>query len=503
MQASELSYWLQDRAELSGSVEVTRGNQSLIASHATYNDERQSVSVDDGVLLREPGLLIEGRTAEMQIDTGAARVTDGGFVMLKHDLRGNGELLERSESGDFRVSDGSFTRCEPGNEEWKITSSSVQVDDNAKFGTARNAVLRVQGVPIFYTPYIRFPVTNERMSGWLFPDVGRSQTNGTDIAVPYYLNLAPNYDATVMVRSIAKRGVGIEGTARHLSRFGTADIGGSFLPEDNIYNGRLSRHDFDAAGLPGPFEPADRWLFTAQQLGYYGDLRTRIDSTKVSDFNYFRDFGSNLATSSQVEVQQFGEVVYARDGWTTGAWVQDFQRLDLDVIEPYRRLPELDLSYQSQLQGPISWSVDSSWASFRAFERASSSASIASTATGSTSSPASECRSIGAPRTRIWSAATAIRDTSSLTFQMGPTINQSGRSGSGPWTAVCSSSATSICSARRAFRHSSRGSTTSTSSIAISTSCRSSMSAISASRSTNCSARTDSPASIGSAMRTK
>ncbi len=364
VQASELQYWLQDRAELRGSVEVTRGNQSLIASNATFDDARRVVSVDDGVLLREPGLLIEGRAAEFKIDTGEAWVRDGEFVLHENGLRGGGQLLERTASGDLLVSGGSFTRCEPGNDSWRVTSSSVRVDDNAKFGTARNAALRIHGVPVFYTPYIRFPVTDERMSGWLFPDVGLSDTNGTDIAVPYYLNLAPNYDATLTARSIAERGVGVDGTARHVSKFGSAEVGGSYLPEDDIYNGQVSRDDFEELGLPGPFEPADRWLFIAEQLGYYGDVRTRIDSTKVSDLDYFRDFGSNLATASQIEVQQFGEVVYARDGWSTSAWVQDFQRLDVDVIEPYRRLPELDLSYQSQMQGPMSWSVDSSWASF-------------------------------------------------------------------------------------------------------------------------------------------
>jgi LPS-assembly protein len=364
VQASELQYWLQDRAELRGSVEVTRGNQSLIASHATFDDARRAVTVDDGMLLREPGLLVEGRTAEFMVDTGAARVTDGAFVLHESGLRGSGELLELSDAGDFRVSSGSFTRCEPGNNEWRITTSSVEVEEGAKFGTARHAMLKVHGVPIFYTPYIRFPVTDERMTGWLFPDVGLSDTNGTDVAVPYYLNLAPNYDATLTPRSIAERGTGIEGIARYLSPYANAEVGGSYLPEDNIYDGHRSRDEFEELGLPGEFDPADRWLFTAKQGGYYGDLRTRIDSTKVSDINYFRDFGSNLATSSQVEVQQFGEVVYARDGWSTGLWVQDFQRLDVDVIEPYRRVPEFDFSYQSQLHGPFSWSVDSSWASF-------------------------------------------------------------------------------------------------------------------------------------------
>ena len=365
VQAGQLQYWLEDRAEFTDSVRLTRGNQSLIASSGTFHEAEQKVTVDGGITLREPGMLVEGRSGALMVNTGAASVSDAEFVLQPSQLRGSARTLDRDANGDIRVSRGSFTRCEPGNNNWQVTGSSVRIDEGAKFGSARNALLKVQGVPIFYAPYFRFPVTDERMSGWLFPDVGYGDSNGTDIAVPYYLNLAPNYDATLTPRYVSARGVGISGNLRQLSRYGRAEVGGSFLSKDDEYNGEYSRVDFDNLGLPGPFDPADRWIVTTSQRGNYGDFRTLIDAAKVSDIDYLRDLATGgLATSSVVQLQQFGEVKYGRGGLSARVWAQDFQRLDVTVLEPYRRLPEVNLNYQTQLLGPIYGSIDSSWASF-------------------------------------------------------------------------------------------------------------------------------------------
>ena len=57
--------------------------------------------------------------------------------------------------------------------------------------------MRFKDVPIFYTPYISFPVGDERKSGLLFPSFSHSGSNGYELDVPYYFNLAPNYDLTV------------------------------------------------------------------------------------------------------------------------------------------------------------------------------------------------------------------------------------------------------------------------------------------------------------------
>ncbi len=354
VQAEQLQYWLKDRAELTGGVQVTRGNQSLIASNATYHEPQRMVSVADGVMLREPGMLIVGETGEFYVDTGAASVTDSTFVLQPNELRGTATVLNRNDTGDLHVTRGSFTRCEPGNKEWRVTSSAVQIDDGAKFGTARNAVLRVYDVPIFYTPYLRFPVTDERMSGWLFPDIGFGQNNGTDIAVPYYLNLAPNYDATLIPRYISDRGTDLEGEFRQISRYGKMDFGGAYMPKDNEYNGKYSRTDFDSPRSTGSVRSDGSLALHGPPASAFRRVSRRASTARKSATTTI--FAISAVASRRPAKYSCSNT--ARCPTPTAAcrprvWVQDFQRLDVAVTEPYRRLPEIDLNYATHLVGPV------------------------------------------------------------------------------------------------------------------------------------------------------
>jgi LPS-assembly protein len=362
--ADGLQYWLGDRAELHGGVTVTRGNQSLRMTDATFNASSRTVQTEDGVLLREPGLLVFGAEGEVALGTGAATVTNAQFELQHKHLRGTARMLERTDVGDLIARRAEITRCEPGNGNWMLGGREVRIDNGAKFGTARDAVLRVRSVPVLWTPFIRFPVTDERMTGWLFPEFGYSNKDGTDIAAPYYLNLAPNYDATVTPRYISDRGAGVEGDFNHLSRYGRSELGGAYLPHDDIYNGEYSRDEFDSLGLPGNFDPADRWLILARQSAKFGNFSTLVDYTHVSDLDYFRDLGTNLSVASQVDLMQFGQLRYKRGNASLRLWAQDLQPLDDNGLKPYRRLPAADFTYSANPAGPLTWSLATSWADF-------------------------------------------------------------------------------------------------------------------------------------------
>ena len=90
-----------------------------------------------------------------------------------------------------------------------------------------NATIEMEGVPIFYTPWLTFPIDDRRKSGFLFPEVGKDSNGGADIALPYYFNLAPNYDATLTPRYIADRGLLTELELRYLGHnTGYWELGG-------------------------------------------------------------------------------------------------------------------------------------------------------------------------------------------------------------------------------------------------------------------------------------
>ncbi|MFU8816965.1 MAG: LPS-assembly protein LptD, partial [Pseudomonadales bacterium] len=245
---------------------------------------------------------------------------------------------------------------------------SLVVQNGDVFGTARHAVLRVRGVPVFYAPYIRFPVTDERQSGWLFPNLSYRERDGFDISLPYYFNLAPNYDATLSPRQVGDRGAGVEGSFRYLSRWQQSSFRGALLYQDDLYDGELSRGDFEQlrnlGQVTGEFEPANRWLYGMRHAGRLGGFSTLIDYTAVSDRDYFRDLGNQFGAASEIALERRGEIRYAAPGLAVRLWAQRFQRLDEGRIDPYQRLPQLDASYQTNLLGPLQWSLAGAFANF-------------------------------------------------------------------------------------------------------------------------------------------
>jgi LPS-assembly protein len=361
-------YQVDGDVELNGHVRIEQGNRRLAADRVVLNQTTRDGVASGAVQVREPGVAIYGERATIDMNTRASKLDQVQFVMLDADLRGQASSMTQDQAGTLSMERGTFTRCEPGNNNWRIGARSVLVEEGEVFGTARHAVLRMKGVPVFYTPYIRFPVTDDRQSGWLFPNLAYSNDDGADVSVPYYLNLAPNYDATLMPRYIEKRGFGAEGEFRHLASWEETTLYGALLPDDDQYDGEYERQDFEDLAeqgqVSGEFEPADRWLYGMQHEGGFGRFRTLVDYAAVSDRDYFHDLSSDLGVSSRIELERSGQLQYAAGGLFMRVWAQRFQRLDDITVDPYQRLPELEMTYDGQLPGLLEWSLGAEYVSF-------------------------------------------------------------------------------------------------------------------------------------------
>lgn len=361
--ADRAEVWIDERAVLTGSVAVRQGNRTLDADVATYTHADRSVVAEGSTVVREPGLVVLGERAALDLDSGEVEVDDAEFLLFEKQMRGRAARIGRDDVATLRAEKTRFTRCEPGNDSWVVHARSIEVEDGAIWGVARSAVMRVENVPVFYAPYLRFPVTDERTSGFLFPQLGFGD-EGADIGLPYYFNLAPNYDALVEPRWIEDRGAGAEGQFRHLSGWARTELGGAFLYKDDLYDGTLSKDDYEQLGSPGPFDPANRWLMRALHDGEFGHFRTNVDYTKVSDDDYFRDLGTDLDVTSQVDLERSAEIQFYADGLLARLWSQSFQNLDDTRRDAYQRLPELALGYQGRLLGPLQWSLATSASRF-------------------------------------------------------------------------------------------------------------------------------------------
>lgn len=370
---------INQTAQLTGNVIIEQGNRLIVAPRAQIDHDTRIATFIDGVRVDQPGVIMQGASAEVDTSSNEAELHGVQFVLTDVSVRGGARQLLQDTQGTLTFNGTEFTRCAPNNNGWRLSTKSLVIEDGDVFGTARNAVLRLKSVPVFYSPYLKFPVSDARQSGFLFPNLSYSDEDGADISIPYYVNLAPNYDATLVPRYVGKRGSGLEAEFRHKSSWQDSVVSGAFLPKDDLYNGSLDKDDFDELGgeaVFGRFEPADRWLTAVDHVGRIGPFRTSIDYTAVSDPEYFHDLGSDLGVSSRVELERKGEIQYSTEvaalGNTLAApgnlyvrlWAQRFQRLDEITRESYRRIPELNATYTSGLPGPFEFSLGGALSEF-------------------------------------------------------------------------------------------------------------------------------------------
>lgn len=328
-----------ERALLSGDVELLYGDTRFAADELSLDHAEGLVEARGNLLLEQPALALDGSAASYQLRQGTGRVEDVEYRLPTIGARGQADQAELLGEGRSRYQDISYTTCAVGSDDWLLRAEALDIDQAEGLGTAHHASLRFQGVPILYAPWFSFPIDDRRRSGLLVPSVGYSSNTGVDISVPYYLNLAPNYDLTLIPRLMSKRGLLLGGEFRFLTESTSGTLTGEFLPDDREYTG-----DDSARGSAS--------LFSETRLGERSLAALRLGY--VSDETYLEDLGDSLAVTSTRHIERAAEFTHQGDFWRFLARLQGYQTVDEQLLpeeRPYSRLPQLRLDL-SQPEGP-------------------------------------------------------------------------------------------------------------------------------------------------------
>jgi LPS-assembly protein len=344
LQGDSLSTTSEGLVTLEGKAQVLQQGAMIAADRGTYDRTTEVVNLQDNIRIRQPGLLLTGTTATVDRNTGTSELRNASYVMHEIAARGSADVIIYTDAdGVVTIDNGVFTRCEPGDNSWLVAGSSIRLDQQSGRGTARNVTLRVKDVPVMYIPWISFPINDQRATGFLAPVIGSTRDGGLDLATPYYLNLAPNYDATLTPRVQTDRGVMLGGEFRYRGRASDQVLDMQYLPDDKRYDPAL-RNQPGGTSPPVP----DRWLLN---YDFYGVLArgwtASADYAAVSDIDYFQDFGNNgLASTSQSFLYRDARLQYLGQNWSMTAATQSFQILDPAVsplAAPYRSLPRINV----------------------------------------------------------------------------------------------------------------------------------------------------------------
>ncbi|HIZ50238.1 MAG TPA: LPS-assembly protein LptD [Candidatus Pseudomonas excrementavium] len=309
---------------LQGDVLLQQGRLQAQANQASFDQTNNLVRLNGDVRLRDQGVLVLGDRAQMQIDSGETRIEQVRYVVHDANARGSAEKLMRRDDAVIVMTDGSYTTCDPGRNTWSLHSDDIELDQEKGWGEAKHVTLKVKDVPVFYTPYIYFPLDDRRQTGLLPPSLSNSTDNGTELVTPYYINIAPNYDATLYPRLMSKRGLQMEGEFRYMQPGHEGQVSASFLDD----------REFDD----------NRWMYGWEHMGgLQSRWTTEVEYFDISDPFYFQDLNSSLDARSDTYVNQRGAVTYRGNGWQFEAAVHAYELATITSVTPYERLPQLRL----------------------------------------------------------------------------------------------------------------------------------------------------------------
>ena len=157
------------KATMTGDVQLRKGDLSLDAGYAQYNRSNSTVMLRDNVVLRQPGVLLRGQYAQIDTNKGFGELEQAEILSFDTGARGTAGRISRPGYTRFELETASYTQCTPDNETWSLHADSIELDYESGRGVARGTSIRVYDFPVFYSPYLNFPVDDRRATGFLFP----------------------------------------------------------------------------------------------------------------------------------------------------------------------------------------------------------------------------------------------------------------------------------------------------------------------------------------------
>jgi LPS-assembly protein len=324
------------RVDAVGNVVVRRRGLRLSADRLSYSIPENAVTATGNVRFRRLGDVVTGDRATYDLDTEAGTVDNPGYSFSQFGARGRANRLFVRDRERYRAERATYTNCDVGDDDWFLRVDRLDLDRLKDTGVARNATVYFKGVPILYTPWINFPLSSRRKTGFLPPSIGTTDKSGFEFTLPFYWNIAPNLDYTIAPRVLSRRGVLINNEFRYLKPSFAGDLRVEFLPDD--------REQGDS-----------RWAYVFQHAHRFSPrLSGAVNLQGVSDDTYFVDLSGKISATSQTNLPREGLLNYNGDWWTLFGRVQSFQTLQdplAPVVEPYARLPQIALNAAQQNVG--------------------------------------------------------------------------------------------------------------------------------------------------------
>jgi LPS-assembly protein len=335
-----------------GNAELRQDETTIFGDRIKFNQEFGRIDASGGVRLQQGADRFSGSRLRFDSDSETGVLEDPVFSIRSGDkpARGKAERIDFLGKGRYALRKGSFTTCEPGNDDWSIEADSLELDYNEQSAVVRSGRLRFLDNTIAVLPWMTFPLEKGRKTGMLAPGYTQSTRSGLEISTPFYWNISPEKDATITPRYLSKRGTQLQTEYRYLDPKYSGTASFEYLPDDK-------RAGINRYGLS---------LY--HQHTFSPNLFGRLDVNKVSDSRYFVDLFSKVRQTSQASIQREGFLQYNGDSYWLQGRIQRFQTLQdplAPIVSPYHRVPQISFgTWKNEVAGLADLALPAEFARF-------------------------------------------------------------------------------------------------------------------------------------------
>lgn len=355
-----------------GDAELRRHDTVIRADRLEFDQTSNDARAAGNVLINRNGNRFEGPELQINVETSQGTFEQPSFTLLSNGGQGDASHIDFLDQDHMVAHDARYSTCPrtPGQKwmpDWLVRATRIDIDNVEETGLATGGVLEFKGVPLLGVPLLSFPLTDKRKSGVLPPTINLDNVSGLELTLPYYLNLAPNFDATLYPTLMSKRGVDLGGEFRYLTPSYNGEVRAAFMPSDRLRD-------------------SNRWGYSVQHnlrlqeqagvrlLGLDRPVGLRLNLNRVSDDDYWRDFPRSSTSLTSRLLASEAVLNWGRGPWSLEAGVHQWQTLqdvEAPITPPYDRLPSLALRYARNDAhigglGGWDWSVRTEATRFRA-----------------------------------------------------------------------------------------------------------------------------------------
>ena len=330
IEAGSIQAELGGRVDIQEKIKVTSGLSTITAEQASYDEAAGMLQIPKSVVFENPDLIIFGESAKLRTKEKTAIINGADYQIFSIPARGTASQIRVENGKNIELDGVTYSTCTSIDNSWALSAKKLVINNQSGEGTARNLILRFKDIPIIYLPYLSFPTTDQRKTGLLTPNLGRSSKKGLEISLPYYWNLAPNIDLTTTPTLMAKRGIQLSTELRFLNSNQAGITHIDYLPNDDEYSKK------------------DRtYISHYQTINLSSDWRMKIDGEYASDNNYFEDLTGTMSSTSRTHLLREIQIEHLSENWIMEVGMNHYQMIDDSIIDenkPYKRLPYFNFS---------------------------------------------------------------------------------------------------------------------------------------------------------------